>query len=392
MHIRISRSTRCHRPDARRGSILGGITIAIVVCGLCMALVFNEYWLASAQEELRTATTAVALAAGRELATDDLLKEDVDPYAAANRLRVVAARQATKNVVAGPVLPEITVHPGRVAFDPLTGQQQTLETDYDPNAVIVIGRRDRSANNPVQMLIPGLSGNRAADVNVTVEVSVTNLIEGVRPFGAAHVPAWPIAILESSPSDTIQTWVRQIELRQGTDQYRWNEETKSVEEEPDGIPEILLQPIVSQGINNLYLVDVGNGLQDEHLVRQFKDGWSSDDLSPFGEVFSFKQGPLELDATSDFSGAPEDVLRQEIGQARIVLLYTGVTSKDGRTTVDVNRMVAARLMDIRDTKEGPQFVMQPAVVVTRTAVLDEDALYSGEPAENPYIYKIAITQ
>lgn len=392
MFVRTPPSTRCHRADARKGSILSGITIAIVVCGLCMALVFNEYWLTSAQEELRTATAAVALAAGRELATDDLLKSEVDPYAAANRLRLVASQQATRNQVAGPVLPEMEVHPGKIVFDPLTGQQQTLETDYEPNAVIVIGRRDRSASNPVQMLIPGLTGNRAADVTVTVEVSVSNLIEGVRPFGAVDVPAWPMAILESSPSDTVQTWVREIEQRQGTDHYRWNEETKTVEEESDGIPEILLQPVVEQGISNLYLVDLGSGLQDDQLQRQFKEGWSVEDLAEFGEVFSLKPGPLPLRASNDFSGTPEDVLQQEIGQARIMLLYNEVTSKEGQTSVNVNRMVAARLMAIEKTDNGPMFVMQPAVVVTRTAVLDEDALYAGESTGNPYIYKIAITQ
>ncbi|WP_437224860.1 hypothetical protein SH661x_003813 [Planctomicrobium sp. SH661] len=378
---------------SRRGSLLPGIVLAILICGGCMALVFNEYWLTNVQEELRTSTQAVALAAAQGLASDDLLKPEVDPYAISDRVREIADEQANRNQVGGPQTGRMEVHLGRVLFDPATGQQETIETDEYPNSVVVIGHRDRSRNNPVAMLAPLLSGRSVADVTVTAEASITNLIAGLRAFGPVDVPAWPIAILESSSDSKVQTWNKEIELRQGSDLFSWNAETQTVEEAPDGLPEILLLPKGQQGTNNAYLVDIGNGLQDAEIDRQIHDGWSAEDLSGFGEYFSLQQDPLDLEATDKFSGGPMEALESQIGQLRILLLYSTVSGgKDGKTQVKVTRLVAGRLMHLSENREGPQLTFQPGVIVTRTAVLDEEALYQGDAQGNPYIYKLSITQ
>lgn len=376
----------------RRGSLLPGVAVAILVCGGCLALVLNEYWLTNAQEELRTATQTVALAAAHELASDELLKLDRDPLSLAEQARLKAGEQAIRNQVSGRSLPNMEVHVGRTVLDPATGQQQTLETDYSPNAVVVIGHRDRSRNNPVVLLAPALTGRSVADVTVTAEASITNLIEGLRAFGAVDVPAWPLAILESSQDSRVQTWVGQIEQRRGIDHYSWNAETQTVESTPDGLPEILLEPNGQQGTNNLYLVNIGNDLQDEAIDRQIREGWSATDLSTFGETFSLKPGPLDLAASSNFNGIPVEALKSQIGQMRIMLLYSLVTSKNNNFSVHVTRMVGGRLMRVTEGTNGPQLTMQAAVVITRTAVLDEDALYRGETFGNPYIYKVSITQ
>lgn len=380
------------RLQQRRGSILPAIVLAMLVSGGCLALVLNEYWLASAQEELRSATQAVALAAARQLASDDLLQQEMDPLQIATNCREQAQQQAIRNPVVGPVLPQMDVHLGRVVFDPATGNRQTLETDYSPNTVIVIGHRDRSAGNPVSLLAPLLAGRSAADVTVTVEASITNLVDGLRPFGAATVPAWPLAVLEVSSDSKVQTWTKEIEQRQGTDHFRWNDQTQQVEEQADGLPEILLKPKGQQGTNNLYLVNIGSGFQDDVLERQIQYGWSGVDLEPYEGTFSLKPGPLDLPATDNLSGVPDETLRTQMGQVRIFLLYSMTTTTEGNINVHVTRMVAGRLMNVSASTEGPQYVIQPAVVATRTALLDEEALYQGETTGNPYIYRVSITQ
>lgn len=372
--------------------MLPAIALAILVSGGCLALVLNEYWLSSAQEELRGATQSVALAAAQTLASDDLLKTDVDPPRIAIQARESAQHQAIRNFVNGPVLPVMEVHLARVRVDPATGQRNSEETEEFPNSALVIGRRDRAAGNPAPLLAPLLAGRSIADVDVTVEASISNLIDGVRAFGPATVPAWPVAILETSPDSKVQTWVKEIEQRQGVDQYSWNSQTQQVESRPDGLPEILLLPRGQQGTNNFYLVNIGSDFQDDSLERQLKNGWSAADLAPFGEVFSLKPGPIDLPASDNFSGVPEEILRSRIGQVRILLLYSSISSAGGNTGVKVTRMVAGRLMDVSTGSNGPQFIIQPAVIATRLAILDEEAFYRGEADGNPYIYKLSITQ
>jgi len=376
----------------RRGSLLPATALAILVSGGCLALVLNEYWLTSIQEELRTATQSVALAGAQALANDDLLKLDVEEHQIADQAREIAARQSMRNFVAGPTLPRMDVHIGRITLDPLTGRQESVETDLAANSVLVVGHRDRSRNNPVMMLAPLLAGRSVADVTVTAEASISNLIQGVRAFDKATVPAWPMAILEVSSDSKVQTWTKEIEQHQGLDHFSWNADTQQVESHPDGLQEITLLPAGKQGNNNLYLVDIGNELQDQALERQFRDGWTAEDLAEFGEVFSFQPGPLNLPASQDFAGVPIDTLRTQIGQVRIVLLYSSTTGTKGTLSVQATRMVAARLMDVSRGSQGPQFIMQAAVVATRTAILDEEALYRGETQGNPYLYKLSITQ
>lgn len=372
--------------------MLPAIVLAILVSGGCLALVLNEYWLTAAQEELRSVTQSVALVAARTLANDDLLKLDTEPYQIADQARENVQRHAISQVVHGPVLPVMDVHLASITIDPATGQRESEETDESPNSALVIGRRDRKAGNAVSMLAPLLAGRSFADVDVTVEASVSNLIEGVRTFGPATVPAWPIAILESSSDSKVQTWKKEIEQRQGGDQYAWNPETREVESRSDGLPEILLLPKGPNGTNNCYLVSVGNDFQDDTIERQLKDGWSAEDLSNFGDLFTLKPGPLDLPATDDFSGVPEETLETLIGQVRILLLYTTVSGANGKTGVKVVRMVAGRLMHVATGSGGPQFIVQPAVIATRLAVLDEEAVQRGETTGNPYIYKLSITQ
>ncbi|WP_437186186.1 hypothetical protein SH668x_003328 [Planctomicrobium sp. SH668] len=368
------------------------IAIAFLVSGSCMALVLNEYWLSGIQEELRSSTQTAALAVARELVTDDLLKLD-PPQSPAVLAREKLATLQEMNSGRSSTMPEMELHLGRAILDPSTGQTHKLETDNQPNSVVVIGHRDRSRSNPVNMLIPLLTGRPTADVTCTSEASVTNLIEGFRPFGPVDVPGWPIAILESSSDEKVQTWKSQIELRHGTDFYSWNAETQTVENSSDGIPEILLQPRGDNGTNNCYLVDVGSSLQDPAVNRQFEEGWSVEDLSGFGDVFSFKSGPLDLAASNDFSGVPEDAMQESLGQVRVLMLYSKMSKADqDGIAVEAVEFVAGRLMHVSQGKNGPEFVFQPAVLTTRTAVLDEDALYRGETFGNPYIYKVSITQ
>jgi hypothetical protein len=146
------------------------------------------------------------------------------------------------------------------------------------------------------------------------------------------------------------------------------------------------------------LVDVGTGLNENFLDDQFRDGWSSEDLESFGGEFSLLNGSLMLPGSSDLDGAPVENLKTQIGQARILLLYlphTKSNTTQSQTTgndIQITRLVAGRIMEVTTGKNGTTIILQPAVVATRTAMLDEEALYSGQTQGNAYIYRLAVTR
>lgn len=377
---------------ARRGSILPAVALALLVSGGCLALVLNDYWLMSAQEELRTAAQGAALAAANELACDELLKLEPDHAQIAQAARDAAARIAERSVVAGRTAAAVDVLLGRVIFDSETGAQQTLQTDYFPTSILVLAHRDRAHGNPVPLMAPFLTGRQSADVSITAEASISNRISAVRPIESAGVPAWPIAVLEASPDPRIQTWSRQIEQRAGSDRYGWDDVHKRVISEPDGLTEIVLRAKSQNGTSNLVLVDLGAGLSTGVLQRQFERGWTAADLADWGGEFPLQDCPLTLRASDDFSGPPEQLLEGQIGQPHLFLLYAPLTSAGDTSQIQVTRMVAGRILDISWSEQGPQIVLQAAVVATRTAVLDQDALLAGESQGNPYVYRLSITQ
>jgi len=369
------------------------IAVALFACGACLALVLNQYWLSDAQEELLTEAQSAALAGALQLASDDRLKPDYDPGEAAARARLAALDQSGKHAVSGRKTSDLEVHLGRVEIDPLTGRQDAIETDDNPTNVVVIGRRDQRHGNPVGMIAPAFTGSPTANVTVTTEASLCNLISGVRPVGAGRVPAWPIAILENSVDERLPCWFRQIEQRQGGDQYGWDALNHVVTDEPDGLPELELFSGKEGEPGNLCLVNFGNQLQEDRLDRQIRDGLSQEDLIPFNGEITLIGEPVPFAALANLNRISPELLRENIGQVRIVPLYTQLKST-GRDAweADLHRLVAIRLMAVKTEEESVRLIVQPAVIATRTAVIDQEALYRGETEGNPYIFKISLTQ
>lgn len=379
----------------RRGSMLPAIAVAILVAGGAVALVLDQLWLSIAQRELQTASNAAALAAGQEMAGEELLKLDFDTSVRADAIREVAYNVATSNPAAGKKVavntePHQDVRFGRPVMDPLTGQVKFIETDYAPSSVIVNTHRNRQHGNAVSLFMPYLTGQPTGDVSAFAEASISNRISAVRPFEHSNVPAWPIAILESDGGDN-DDWTTTVELREGPDDWSWNREKKQLSNTSDGIPEMILRTGMREIPGNVCVADLGTELRDYRLRKQFRNGWSWENLQEFGSELSFERGALEINGSADFIGMPFQELKKQIGQTRIVLLYQRLNAFDPIEThkITVTRFVAIRLLEVRSTGDEIEFVVQPTVVTTRTAVLSESQF---ETPINPYIYRLALTQ
>ncbi len=389
MFVRLPQSARA---VGRQGSLMPVMAVALFACGACLALVLNQYWLSDAQEELRTVAQSSALAGARQLACDDRLKPDFDSYENAEHVREIVRRQSLSNPVSGRVPAKVDVLLGKTHLDPLTGRQDSEETDDFPTSVLVVAHRDNRSGNPVGMIAPAFTGRIGADVTVKTEASISNVIAALRPVGTGKVPAWPLAILGMSDDDIVQSWNRQIELRLGKDEYGWDDVNHVVTDEPDGLPEISLIQQTDDLPGNVCLVDIGSHLDREILNRQFRDGWSVEDLERWNGEFSVADLPQLIPGSTSLQQIDSSLLEQQIGAARILMLYRSIKAlKGGDIQVDVSRVVGARLMAVRQAEGILELVFQPAVIVTRTAVIDDDALYRGVTSGNPYIYRISLT-
>lgn len=396
---------RGFRSPSRHGFITPLLAIALLVVLACTALALDRLWIELAMTELTTCAEAAAIAAGRELAADELLRAEAD---AKNRLaaaRRAAAHIAAQNLVAGKPLqletsPAGDIRFGRLVVDEATGRPRFVETTRNPTSVLVTARRSRSRNNPVALLFSGLTGGRGAEAAQRAEATIDNRVAGVRPFGEIPVPALPLAILKHDPAGTrADTWDVQIERRAGQDRFSYDARSRQVQRRPDGIPEIVLRSMKASrraAEANVLLVELGTDLRSRHVVRQIRRGWTVEDLADYNGELTFQERPLSLIATAAFAGDVPRALAATAGQTRIVLLYAE-QEPVGRAGLGRARcvgLVAGRVMTVRVLDEGAcEIVFQPAVTTSRTAVLADISPPHSERGElrNPYIYKLQLT-
>ena len=426
------------RSSRRRGFTTPMVAVALIVVMSGIALILDRLWLEAADLELTAAAESAALAAGRELANDDLLRLDPTPAERLQAARDAAAWVASENRVAGhPVElnsePQGDVRLGHLILDEHEQQVRFDESDDNPTTVVVTAQRSRRANNPVGLFISGLTGIPWGDVASRVEASIDNRIVGVRPFDGTPVPALPLAIWMKDPAGkSLDTWEQQIEARRGRDDFTYESRSGQVFSGADGIPEIVLRTqgrSQSRGNSpqsqpNVLVLDIGTGLQDESLARQFASGLTTEDLADFeGELKVSPSNPEQIAAVLDLNHHDREALDNLIGEPRICLLYSeaapqGQTRQWQATCV---RLVAIRVLSIREGLDGScELVAQPCVFATRTALLEDQSPYhtgssnehvansttangpavSGPAANaqqastgttNPYIYKLQLT-
>ena len=82
-----------------------------------------------------------------------------------------------------------------------------------------------------------------------------------------------------------------------------------------------------------------------------------------------------------------------MGQCRACALYTNhvASGQSGWGRLDCTGLVAGRILHVgQGTGQSRQFVFQPGVLVTRTALLAQEA--GTASVSNKYLYKLTLTQ
>lgn len=393
------------RHQHRRGMIAPMIVFALLVVMACVALVLDRLWLDAAKSELTITAEVAALEACRNIAHDDLLRDDRDARDSIESARIAAAEIAGLNFVAGSPVELDTNPDGDIQFGTLVAQSETgelvfLANDQSPRTVVVTARRTRRGGNPIALFFNGVTNQSAGDVVARAEGTIDNHVIGIRPIAGSTCPVLPIAILKSDPSGKrSDTWDIQIEQKQGMDRFSFNETTNDVRDGPDGIREIVLttQPFRGNANRaNVHLLNLPTRTPGDWLPIQIRNGLAEDDLYGFGGQLVFGDGNTNINTSGSFSGSAFNALEQIIGQRRICSLYSifQPDGSDGAGRVDCVALVAGRIMCIHSPGNGStQITFQPSVIATRSALLATARRDGSEARQdgNRYIYKIALT-
>ncbi len=383
----------------RRGLTTPAIALALIVMMAGMALVLDRIWLETAQWELTTAAEATALAAARQLASDDRLLADADSEQRLDLARNAAELVSIQNPVVGQAAsfsPDRDLLFGNYT-QPKPNELARLDVEAeDPLTVRAILHRSRARNNPVALFVGQLTGLPFGDVLRAADATLNNHIAAIRPVVGATAPALPLAIWKVDLSGSRQdTWTVQIDQRKGADQYRFDAESSQVVEGQDGIPEIKVRSLARGGrpeACNVQIVDLGTDFDQEKLKTQFQSGWSELDLEAFGGELSLGSG-LTLTSSAQILAPEQDALTSLLGEPRIVLLFTTAvpTGQDNLCETKCVEFVAIRVMDVQDQGDGSCLVvLQPTVLATRAAVVAASG--STPPVvPNKYIYNLRLT-
>ena len=400
--------TTIDRHSGRRGSIAPAIVAALFVTMGAIALALDRAWIDTAQVELARATEAIALAAARELASDDLLRSSSTVAMRVLKARQAADRVAELNLVVGQplTLMDGDVTFGKYVYNEAVDMNVFLETELDPQSVVVAGRFERSRANPIALVMRGFGGPGTADLARMTVATLDNRLLGIRAGQHLPVPALPLAILDVDPKGKrLDTWQNRILGGQGTDAYGRDAKTGLVFKAADGIPEMLLStaaPGAAQtAIPNVCLVDFSGRYDASHVAHMIAKGLNKSDLSPLQSKISLASLPGALAASYTMGDTEFKALQPLIGECRICFLC-GLAAPSGSATstplVSITGLVAGRIMSLTRGDGGAcQIVFQPGVIITRAAetvdeVLETAAASQSTVARNPYIFNLTLTQ
>lgn len=413
--------THITRPQhvGRRGVItpLAAMVLLAVMAGI--ALIVNRLWLDAATLEVTTCIETAVLAAGHELASDELLKEKPDYNKLMQRAEKSANRAIKLNTVAGQRIGIQLTKGDNLLFGKTvpvaeTGERQFLQTDHEPLSVQIKTDHASRLNNPVAELLSEVTRTNLGTPGTQIEASIDNHVIGIRPFENVAVPAFPLAILNDDPTGKhTETWELQIIQKKGNDEYQFDPKTGKVTRGSDGIPEIKLTGKPRRGDiadANMQILDFGSEFNSEAVVRQILAGLTRQNLKQFHGELVFNAQPVEIKCSPNIENAEQSAFKDMLGQCRICFLYNKVnaTPRSYNGIADCTKLVAGRIMAVKRLEnQACEIILQPGVITSRAVVLAkpkpaENANASAsntkptadgkKQSTNKYIYKLYLTQ
>ncbi|MCP4783597.1 MAG: hypothetical protein GY903_17055 [Fuerstiella sp.] len=409
---RRSTDQQCTAPR-RRGTLTVWTLLVMVSCICCVSLVANTGYLSSLRSDSHHCAQAAALAAGRRLLTDDILRRsrqdfEVDAWhlnaqnAAIEMGQVYAADCGVPQLTPG----HITIEMGAIAVAHI-GRAPDSGT-FPPRVHVNVANHDANESSG-NFVLGSLIGITHGIISERSQAILENQIVGFRPGPQSATPIVPLALPDDPTCNTTHCWSTEIETDRGQDRFTWDDSTDAVRSGPDRLSELVLtiksgDTPGGPGIAQLVSWNTQTSVKD--ALAQFAAGLGQQHLSADGDgvlVFPSAAGQVPIDS-GDVRELAE-VIRPLIGSARIFPLYdasesalkstaeSDVAGRSLHTTAanhQILRVVAARIIRLEDISDQQiRIVLQPTVLSTPTAVVS--AANETTP-HNRYVWKIRLAE
>lgn len=414
MLCRLRRS--CQR-KSRQGSVTPFLLVALTLFLAAFALAFNLSAMREAKVELRTVADSSALAVAAELAHDDFLKQDphlVPPILqqAAMTARAVANFNTYRGRPFSLDITSVNSPSSQLFFGHLTAPRGGMFTLIGPqdngsplyfqiNAVRIVLDQTRESGNPFNLAFANITGQPEADIRLRATAMLDRAVIGFRPVTSQPVPLAPLALLSDATGTNIRSWENRVEQQNGPDQYQFNRMTHSFSSGPDQLHElevVLALEASHLPTANVALLNIG-GVSTAEVNNQIRFGITAQQLQAMGGQIALDQqqqvqvpGALLGPSNPSDAQAMHQALTalQASGQARAWPLFQTVSGGN----VVVTGFVAARVTNVSaySSDQPLQFTLQPAQLVTASALTDLARQQQGTVRMNPYLSKVRIVE
>ena len=240
-----------------------------------------------------------------------------------------------------------------------------------------------SADGPLPMFFAPVIGTNTANVQATATAAMlpTNGFQKL-----PGVPGNP----EILPFTLDQlTWDAMI-AGGGSDNYAWNDSTKTLSSGSDGVREVDLYPYGNQLLppGNRGTVDFGSsGNSTNDIKRQILYGLNESDLSYFGGKISFANGPLIMNGDTGLSAGFKAELETIIGKPRAIPLFTQVSGNGNNANYTLVRFVGIRILAVSLSGKDKYVIVQPATLTSVHAIPGGESISTGAILTKPILIK-----
>ena len=246
------------------------------------------------------------------------------------------------------------------------------------NAVQVRVQRTKEQNGAVPLFFARALGINSTGSQAVATAAFLNNISGFNtPTDNTNLPILPFAVNEGSWND--------LKAGNGTDDWKFDTDSKEVVSGSDGIKELNLYPQNTDASGNNGTVDIGNpNNSTADLSRQILHGITPRDLSYIGGKIALNEsGILQLNGDTGISAGIKDELAQIKGQSRILPVFRSVAGNGNNAQYTIVGFIGVRIVDVDLTgskKTSKRVIIQPATVFVKGSI----PAASGQTSTNIY--------
>jgi Flp pilus assembly protein TadG len=368
----------------RRGAVaVMSAVLAIVMVGMVAFSVDIGYVL-TAKEELQRSADAAALATCWEYGQQ--LSNGQTSTNAAQLARLSAVEYASLNEVTGNPM---TVDPnasngadGDVVFGYIadfSNSASAFQTSNPSlaNAVRVRLQKNADANGKVPYFFARVFGLDGQELNSEATAGMVRNISGFQtPADGSNIDILPYAL-------DYDTW-NNLFNGNGTDKWKWNDDTQQSQLGTDGLVEVNLFPQGTGSPGNRGTIDIGgcnNSTSD--IARQIVEGISPDDLAHHGGKLEFDaSGKLYLNGDTGISAGVKDELASIIGEPRAIPIFENVSGNGNNANYTIVKWQGIRIMAVQLTGS----MSKKHVTIQVCPLLTSGVIQSATSGQSEYVY------